>query len=248
MQHPRGGFNADSTVYKSFDRGESWMTAGEKFEHGVAALAIAPSDSRIIYAGSVRGDAYIYRSSDSGVSWEEMRVIDGSGGQHWNLNCLGVDAVDPNTVYGYMESEARGWGVYRSTDGGRHWEAIKADLGENRPELQFVSVHPTVGGIVYLGGGSSGTEGVSRSTDGGREWTMIGPELAGVRAIAFDHGNPNIMYAGSEGTIYRTMDGGASWIPLGFLDARIIWITPNPRGNGVIYVGTNRGVYISSRK
>jgi photosystem II stability/assembly factor-like uncharacterized protein len=57
-------------VLKSTDGGESWRPVGEDLP-GVSAVAVASNDSRIVYAGVLEGDtATVYRSEDSGESWE----------------------------------------------------------------------------------------------------------------------------------------------------------------------------------
>jgi photosystem II stability/assembly factor-like uncharacterized protein len=57
-------------VFKSTDGGESWRPTGEELP-GVSAVAVAPSDPRIVYAGVLEGDtASVFRSDGGGESWE----------------------------------------------------------------------------------------------------------------------------------------------------------------------------------
>jgi photosystem II stability/assembly factor-like uncharacterized protein len=57
-------------VLRSTDSGESWRPVGGELP-GVSAVAIAPSDPQIVYAGVLEGDtATVYRSDDGGESWE----------------------------------------------------------------------------------------------------------------------------------------------------------------------------------
>ncbi len=56
-------------VLKSTDGGESWRPVGEELP-GVSAVAVSPSDPRIVYAGVLEGDtATVYRSNDGGETW-----------------------------------------------------------------------------------------------------------------------------------------------------------------------------------
>jgi photosystem II stability/assembly factor-like uncharacterized protein len=57
-------------VLKSTDGGESWWPVEEELP-GVSAVAVATSDSRVVYAGVLEGDtATVYRSGDGGESWQ----------------------------------------------------------------------------------------------------------------------------------------------------------------------------------
>jgi photosystem II stability/assembly factor-like uncharacterized protein len=56
-------------VLKSTDEGKSWRPVGEELP-GVSAVAVSPSEPRVVYAGVLEGDtATVYRSDDGGESW-----------------------------------------------------------------------------------------------------------------------------------------------------------------------------------
>ncbi len=62
---------AGGRVLKSTDSGESWQPTGEGLSKGVSAVAVAPSDPRVVYAGVLEGKtARVFRSEDGGESWE----------------------------------------------------------------------------------------------------------------------------------------------------------------------------------
>ena len=73
----------------------------------------------------------------------------------------------------------------------------------------MVAVHPENSDVVYC----SGFE-IHRSTNGGSTFQEISPFFVHVdhHAIAFNPSNPQTMYFGTDGGIFKTMDGGGSFI------------------------------------
>ncbi|MEP7333245.1 MAG: hypothetical protein ABI692_14275 [Terracoccus sp.] len=111
----------------------------------VGALAIAPSNDRIVYMGtgegSLSGDSYygdgIYRSADGGVTWKH--VSDTFTGQA--TSALAVDPKNPQHVYAATlrgrggnhrttAPTAAAYGIYESTDGGARWRLRKGTTNE----------------------------------------------------------------------------------------------------------------------
>ena len=116
-------------VWRTDDAGNTWTSV---FDRGgssaIGAIAIAPSDPNIIYAGGgqpeprydVQAGRGVYRSSDGGKTWADLGLHDTRYiGRIWvsptNPNLVVVGAV--GSFFG--SSDARG--IYRSTDGGRTW-------------------------------------------------------------------------------------------------------------------------------
>lgn len=116
----------------------------------------------------------------------------------------------------------RGWGLYRSTDGGETWRSV----GFDDEWVWGVTRDPTDADIVYVG---TEPPAVYRSRDGGRTWTDISrfadlpsrdrwtffyePFEAGhVHGISVDPIDPDRIYAGVEhGALVYTHDGGEMW-------------------------------------
>ena len=93
------------------------------------------------------------------------------------------------------------------------------------------------------------------STD--EPWTSGGPIGGYVTCLAIAPSNPNVMYAGSEGGIYKTSDGGATWTWVGDIYmqygdtpsttsfATLLDLQIAPDNPELVYAGTETGIYIS---
>src|SRR5215218_1645235 len=99
--------------------------------HGgrAAALAGAPSDARVLYAGTVAG---VLRSNDGGVTW--VRTAPGIE----NVTLLAVDPADPNTVYAVMTIHEYSGRVFKSSDAGASWTQMPLPAGIS-PVALFVT-------------------------------------------------------------------------------------------------------------
>lgn len=116
---------------------------------------------------------------------------------------------------------------------------------------------------LYLGSRSGG---FWKSTDGGQNWQGSSTEFlpaTGVNTMAVSPGNRdsviiNLRNArnGTSHGIYRSTDGGATWVQTAFNPSNISWtglgengqiyqLAYHPSIAGKVYIGTNRGLYIS---
>ncbi|MDQ2980614.1 MAG: hypothetical protein M3R62_15505, partial [Acidobacteriota bacterium] len=87
------------------------------------------------------------------------------------------------------------------------------------------------------------------SSAGVNQWTSIGPFGPGgsVRALAVDPGSPGVLYAGTDGGIFKSVDGGVSWgaVNNGLTGFTVFAIAIDPSAGGTLYAGTNAGVFKS---
>jgi photosystem II stability/assembly factor-like uncharacterized protein len=138
-------------------------------------------------------------------------------------DCLAVDPHDPGRAY----CGTAGYGLHRTTDGGRTWQPVGAGIAHT--EISAVAVSPTERrggvGVVYAGTNPSS---VFRSEDGGDTWRGLTallelpsadewsfpphPETHHVRWIEPDPKVEGRVYVAIEaGALVRTFDGGQSW-------------------------------------
>ena len=120
-------------VWKTTDAGTYWQCVSDGFfnSSSVGALAVAPSDSNVIYAGMgestiridvVSGDG-VYRSTDAGRTWSHLGLEDTR-----HIGKVKVHPNDPDTVWVAALGHAFGpnaeRGVYKTTDGGATWNHV----------------------------------------------------------------------------------------------------------------------------
>ncbi|HEV2846147.1 MAG TPA: hypothetical protein VG477_14930 [Thermoanaerobaculia bacterium] len=185
-------------VYRTINAGESWKPSRRGMPaEGVADLAVAPSDPRIVYASLESG---VFRSTDGGVTWRRV----GLPGPGEFIGALAVHPRSPRTVYGSAPG-----GVFRSTDGGETWARLGLSAGVATFAIDSRNPDTIYGGSFpqSLHGG-----GVLRSVDGGAHWTPRNRGLYELETTAVAAG-PDTLLAGTPGQgVFRLADpGGPLW-------------------------------------
>jgi photosystem II stability/assembly factor-like uncharacterized protein len=217
-------------VWKTDDAGRTWHPIfDEQPTQSVGAIAVAPSDPRILYVGSGEGlhrpdlsvGDGIYRSGDAGKTWQHMGLQDGQ-----QICELAVDPHDPNRVFAAVLGHPYGpnteRGIYRSTDGAQTWQKVLyKDENTGGSAVVMDPAHPDV---VYAALWQS----------------RLGPWE--------DKNN----YEGLGGGLFKSTDGGTSWKPLetglpSDLSQVNIAIAPSAPNRLFAMVGTNEpGDYSSA--
>ena len=232
----------DGGVWKSTDTGRTWASVFNDQPTGsVGALAVAPTNPNIVYAGSGEGlqrpDLSVgngmYKSTDGGRSWRHLGLRDGQ-----QIANILVDPRDANRVFvavvghPYGPNEERG--VFRSTDGGETWQKVLYhDVNTGAADLAFDPTNPqTIYAVLWAArvapwevrGGESFIlpgSGLFKSTDGGETWQALSKGLPGAEdglgrmGIAVAPSQPQRIYLSVEARknpgVYRSDDGGESW-------------------------------------
>jgi photosystem II stability/assembly factor-like uncharacterized protein len=221
-QHPSIAFaateNADAGIFTSSDGGRSWKqldTTG--IGSRVDAVVVAPQHPTALYVGTEAG---IFKTNDGGASWHaaSMGLFDRETAQEREnrfalgyVDALFVDPRDPKTLYAGTEE-----GLFRSTDGGAHWQSSLTDVGP----VAALAFDPTSATTLYAGTEPASSitsgSGVFKSTDAGHSWSLLGLAGRSVCALAVDPKRPNTVYAAtSTGSMFRSADGGSSWRAIG---------------------------------
>jgi photosystem II stability/assembly factor-like uncharacterized protein len=228
-------------VWKTTDAGRTWKPIFDgQPTQSIGAIAVAPSDPRVIYVGSGEGlqrpdlsvGDGIYKTTDGGLTWRHLGLADGE-----QIPVVRIDPHDPERVYAAVLGHPYGpnaeRGIFRSTDGGVRWEKVlyrdedtgAADLAldPKDPRTMYADLWaarqaPWEIGASFNGPGS----GLWKSTDGGTTWKPLGGGLPTVAqglgriGVAIAPSRPERLYAqvdadAAHGGLYRSDDAGATW-------------------------------------
>src|SRR4030095_9891306 len=134
-------------LWHSAGGGEIWQRMRQPFplESRVRALALHPTEAHTLFAGA---DSGVYRRRDNRASWDRV------GGPEATLNIwsLAIDPSTPEAIFAGTSPSA----VYRSRDGGQHWEQLPLDLAKEcaigTPRGTASVVAPDNPHIVWAGG------------------------------------------------------------------------------------------------
>ena len=199
----------------------------------VGAVGV-PQQPNVFYIAVNNGG--VWKTTDYGRVWNPVFDNESTG----SIGDVAVAASDPNTIYaGSGEGLQRpdlsvGNGIYKSTDAGKTW--INTGLKEAL-QIGGLTIDPKNKDIVFVAAlghpyGPNEERGVYRTTDGGKNWQKVlyKDENTGAIQVVIDPNNSNIIYAdmwagrlapwengmwnGKESGLFKSMDGGTTWIKL----------------------------------
>ena len=229
----------DGGVWRSTNYGLTWTNISDgqlNASNSIGALAVAPSNANVIYAGTgesdirntfITGDG-VYKTTDAGKTWRYAGLRD--------THTIGKIVVDPrnaNVVYaasmGHVYANNADRGIFKSTDGGAHWSkvlfiddatgAIDVVMDNSHPNTLYAAMWQAYRTAWGLSSGGPGS-GLYKTTDGGAHWTKISTNagfpggVLGRIGVSVAQSNPKIVYAivqAKEGGVFRSDDGGANW-------------------------------------
>ena len=203
-------------VYYTLDGGTTWNynTNGPGDNGSARKLLFHPDDPETIYAGFL--SLGVCFSEDNSLNWESSTV----GIASLKLNDIEIDPNDPTIVLAAFEAENSG-GCYMQTEG--EWNLVNS-----LPGTRFSAVNIGIDGTLYAwsnGPTTVAAEGLYKSTDGGDNWENIGPNIGSyfeteIWHVELSQSDPDLILIGGnnfglngwESMIYRSTDGGETWV------------------------------------
>ena len=220
-------------VARSADGGKTFAVLKGVDGESVRALALAPSDSRVIAAGTRTG---VFLSRDAGNTW--ARITPELHPDLRNVESLVFDPADPQVVY--VGTRHLGW---KTLDGGATWTPVHEGMIDDS-DVMTLTLDRWNSKTVY----ATACSGIYRSTEGGASWTKLqGIPFAARRTRAFTRldEDPNVLLAGTTQGLWVSEDAGKSWSRTTSKDLVVNAVIAQP--GGPILLGTEgAGVLRSS--
>ena len=212
-------------VYQTSDGGETWVMksindpnhpdASDSLPLGGLKFGITPLNMQtawifgVVYAP---GTPYVYRTDDGGASWAQISLPLPPGGENAELAMeqLGIMSPDNTFLIMHVTGETFDLAVFTSTDAGKTW-SLTPTLIPGSGSADFLSAEEMV---VYNGNQFYVTR------DAARTWSIIPPDvLFGESFAGMDFVNTSTGWVVTQDpanhrSLYRTSDGGATWIPV----------------------------------
>jgi len=223
----------DGGVWKSTDYGRTWNPIFDGQDtQSIGAIAVAPSDSHVVYVASGEGlhrpdlsvGDGIYRSADAGKTWTHLGLRDGQ-----QIPAIAVDPTNSNRLFAAVLGHPYGpnaeRGIFRSTDGGKTWDKVlykdentggsDVVIDPKNPQIVYASLwHERLGPWEDENEYATTDGGLFKSTDGGSTWKQLTnglpKDLVQIN-VAIAASNPQRLYATlsttKEGNGYATDKG-----------------------------------------
>jgi hypothetical protein len=251
-----------SGIFKSTNSGGNWTAINNGLLFGadganpppsliIEALAVDPLTPTTLYAGT---DGGLFRSTDGGGSWSFVTMtVSGIPIMETIIGVVAIDPKTPTTIYAASPYGPPGGGLFKSTDAGATWTALKQGLPAygTLPWVSILVIDPLTPTTLYAVAVASGFGNVSdvfKSTDGGASWTSAstGQPGTGVYSLAIAPTTPtSTLYAtvapstGGGLGVFKSTNGGTTW---SVVNSGLIWsVAVDPAAPTTVYAGNPNG-------
>src|SRR5512138_653466 len=214
-------------IYRTLDGGSTWTQAytndpnqpgaGDSLPLGGLKNGLSAANMSTAWVGGVTytpGVVYVYRSTDAGVTWQQVNVRAPDGYDQADLSALAPIFVSSNMAYLPVTVSSQNGvmlAIYVSKDGGNTWAVTPTMIPQGGPP-DFVSAKD---GFSWNGASFYVTH------DGAQTWTAITPDVhfggdfAGMDFVSPTTGWVITSDASGAHGLFKTTDGGATWNVLG---------------------------------
>jgi photosystem II stability/assembly factor-like uncharacterized protein len=228
-------------IYESHNGGEEWKRLsmiGKRDDLVLDSIVVDHANPKHILIGAwVLGshDGGLFVSDDGGATWASQPDMQGQ-----SIRALSASASNPKIlIAGTLK------GIYRSTDGGSHWQLISPEGSKELHEVESIAIDPVNPQIIYAGTWHLPW----KTVDGGEHWTNIKEGViddSDVFSIIVDPKEPNVVYASACSGIYKSETAGEKFqkvqgIPSTARRTRVLM--QDPQNMNIVFAGTTEGLF-----
>jgi photosystem II stability/assembly factor-like uncharacterized protein len=221
-------------LFRSTDGGLTWQTLPDMHGKSIRAMALAPSDPKVMIVGALDG---VFRSRDGGNAWERISPLNHA--EIKNIESIAIDPHNPEVVY------AGTWHLpWKTEDGGRNWHSIKNGVVDDSDVFSIIVDHHNAQNV-YL----SACSGIYRSTNAAGLFHKVqGIPFSArrTRVLKQDPADPAVVFAGTTEGLWKSMDAGVTWKRVSAANVIVNDVHIDPRNPQHLLLATDRSGVLAS--
>ncbi|MFI5229865.1 MAG: dockerin type I domain-containing protein [Gemmatimonadales bacterium] len=218
------GFNTPGGIARSVNSGANWSLVTGASVGVVTSIVAHPTRAGTYYAGarvapSAAGRG-VYRSTDVGATWSQLPPLPVADPTTIGRVQLAVTPAQPNSLWALVGTQQTGrlLGLFRWDESSNQWTQLAAAgvVTANTPRGDFggqasydlvLQIDPRGANRIFVAGVRA-----YQSSDGGATFVPMANEIhSDWHVLVFDPRNPDIMWAGTDGGVFVSLDAGETW-------------------------------------